>query len=146
MTSAWIWCIPTGTLVWSIPWIPLGLALVQFLDSERAIQRILIGLVSAYPFMCMWSYASVCAKTGAVLPMVVGSARPQWFDWRLIELTGRYGWLAAGVAALTGIALAGRLWTTTPPNTCAACGYDLRGVRSDRCPECGARGGTENED
>ncbi|HEY7119113.1 MAG TPA: zf-TFIIB domain-containing protein [Tepidisphaeraceae bacterium] len=31
-----------------------------------------------------------------------------------------------------------RTRTATEEQTCAACGYDLRGIESDRCPECGA--------
>jgi len=48
--------------------------------------------------------------------------------------------LAAG-AVLLVVALAwllDRLLRGQAPGLCAACGYDLRGTASDRCPECGA--------
>jgi hypothetical protein len=32
----------------------------------------------------------------------------------------------------------GRRHHRPPPWACAACGYDLRGIDTERCPECGA--------
>lgn len=60
-------------------------------------------------------------------------------------VTGDVGiWTALGVPFGAGIGLAAAIvWgeMTRPPlpDTCEHCGYDTRGLRSRRCPECGKR-------
>ncbi len=46
--------------------------------------------------------------------------------------------IAVAVPALAVLLLARLIPTGRDPGQCRACGYDLRGVASDTCPECGA--------
>jgi hypothetical protein len=42
-----------------------------------------------------------------------------------------------GVLGLALVVLAMRPWAKHPQGACRRCGYDLQGVRDQRCPECG---------
>ncbi len=62
------------------------------------------------------------------------------------EVTGTERWTAIAIYAAfeLGILVAAVFvwrWALRPmriPGTCMSCGYQLRGIAPDRCPECGA--------
>lgn len=45
---------------------------------------------------------------------------------------------AAGLAMVGGLMLFSGIRRSRSRHTCAMCGYDLRGLQRDRCPECGS--------
>lgn len=47
-------------------------------------------------------------------------------------------WLIALVTPFASLLAYRRIVRQVPPGRCARCGYDLRGITSSRCPECGA--------
>ena len=92
------------------------------------------------------------ALLGQLVPFI---AFMKWIDWRpaniLDNLSGSaQSGLSAPVFVLgpTGVVLGWYLlfrgrrvhgWLTAGlDNECAKCGYNLRGVTADKCPECGA--------
>ncbi|MBX3356884.1 MAG: hypothetical protein KF745_00500 [Phycisphaeraceae bacterium] len=46
---------------------------------------------------------------------------------------------SAVVIAIAGPCAAWYCWRHPPEGCCQSCGYDLTGLTSDECPECGAR-------
>jgi hypothetical protein len=64
-----------------------------------------------------------------------------WFDFLWVTLRPAYGWIPLWVpfllVFLPTATVCLRDWRRQPPGHCQACGYDLTGNVSGRCPECG---------
>jgi len=67
--------------------------------------------------------------------------REWWFDFLWVTIRSGYGWIPLWVpfciVLLPTAAAWVRDWRRRPPGHCPACGYDLTGNVSGRCPECG---------
>lgn len=84
----------------------------------------MIGALSmAMSGVLCWLLSEVASRpsagpTGLLALVVLVSAI---VSWTCMQLALRLGWV----------------WALSP-GTCSECGYDLRALNSDRCPECGA--------
>ncbi|MCP3979020.1 MAG: hypothetical protein GY716_06765 [bacterium] len=60
-------------------------------------------------------------------------------DWH-VDWPYQYGftaYLVVGLVLLIGASRIAR-WLLRPLRVCPQCGYDVRGIESGKCPECGA--------
>lgn len=92
-----------------------------------ALRRSWLGLaVASLSFIPVLVLSYLCIQ---FIPLKPGEPRPEW----LYIITGAYAVVVTGVGL--AIALAGH---GPRPSDCHQCRYDMRGVQSVHCPECGA--------
>src|SRR5262249_51018352 len=95
------------------------------------------------PLFALWWTAAVLHALSAPGVSITWGAKPAWIGGDLIAWAGSPAALAGlGAAAIAGGVLtwhgATALLARTEPGICDACGYNLAGLGSDVCPECGA--------
>ncbi len=100
----------------------------------RAIGVLLIGMAlpSAFNYLA-WLVSSLLSSDA---PMSSLSAGSQVF-WLLGGLAGVLVQLAFGLYLLFWGSALVRYCTRDLPGLCVSCGYDLKNLEADRCPECG---------
>jgi xanthosine utilization system XapX-like protein len=70
----------------------------------------------------------------ALAPMI-GAPPNKWAGLAVMYI-GLYQWIGV-VLATIAVPMAWVRSAPHPENRCTSCGYDLRGLRGPRCPECG---------
>jgi hypothetical protein len=96
-------------------WIAIG-------ALRRSWMGLAIAACSAFPVLVL---SHICIQ---YLPLPPGEPRPEW----LYLISGAYAIVVAGVGLAIALSGRGRL-----ASDCHHCGYDLRGVTTILCPECG---------
>jgi hypothetical protein len=79
------------------------------------------------------------ARRIPILPVMIGMPKAGWNNGRLFKVCIPL-WIPFLSTAIPTIVLF-RRDRRIPPHCCQACGYDLMGNTSGRCPECGASAG-----
>lgn len=115
LAMAWLW----------VPAIPIS-AVFDKWSHSRAIELGVYAVATAFTVSWGWVYFVPNSKgpVDALLDAIFGGiAVTQLFHVFLVEALSRF--------ALRHVR------TFTPKTGCESCGYDLRGLREARCPECG---------
>ncbi len=143
------WVLIAGALLCLAPAGALVVSVAH--PVERARTRVLVGLERGQLIV---AWASAPMNPGFLRVVVGGSKdgalRPSWWRPRSTEAWGSNGGApgtvrvaAVPLGRLTGLitGITGVAWwlrrRPALPGHCAACGYDLRGLSHQRCPECG---------
>lgn len=122
--------------------LPIGLAalpVLWLLPPRRATALVLISVAPVLPALAA-SFAILMLMVAPV-DVEVLSGKSQWVRSGNAQ---RSFWVVAMLSFLCAIRIvlrAGRIWVAGkyPAGCCRGCGYDLAGLRAERCPEC-ARG------